>query len=40
MNKLTWREVRKSLNITPEEEAEIQLEKDLIEATIGSSQEV
>lgn len=34
MNKLTWKEVRKSLNITPEEEAEIQLEKDLIEATI------
>jgi len=34
MNKLTWKEVRESLNITPEEEAEIQLEKDLIEAAI------
>ena len=34
MNKLTWKEVRESLNITTEEEAEIQLEKDLIEATI------
>ncbi len=36
MNKkeLTWEEVRKSLNITPEEEAEIQLEKDIIQATI------
>ncbi len=31
---LTWKEVRKSLNITSEEEAEIQLEKDIIEATI------
>lgn len=36
MNKkeLIWEEVRKSLNITPEEEAEIQLEKDIIQATI------
>ena len=32
--KLTWENVRKELNITPEEEAEIQLEIDLIEATI------
>ena len=31
---LTWEEVKKSLNFTPEEEAEIQLEEDLIEATI------
>ena len=31
---LTWEEVRKNLNITPEQEAEIQLEKDLIKATI------
>lgn len=31
---LTWEEVRKKLNLTPEEEAEIQLEKDIIEATI------
>lgn len=30
----TWEEVRKSLNISPEQEAEIQLEKDIIEATI------
>lgn len=36
MNKkeLAWEEVRKSFNITPEEEAEIQLEKDIIQATI------
>ena len=37
MNKkkyLTWEEVRENLNITPEQEAEIQLEKDLIKATI------
>lgn len=33
-NELTWEEVRKNLNITPEEEAEIQLEKDIINATI------
>ena len=32
--KLTWEEVRKSLNITPEQEAEIQLEMDIIKATI------
>ena len=31
---LTWEEVKKSLNLTPEEKAEIQLEEDLIEATI------
>lgn len=31
---LTWEEVRKKLNITPEEEAEIQLEKDIIQDTI------
>ena len=34
MKELTWEEVRKNLNFTPEEEAEIQLEKDLIQATI------
>lgn len=33
-NYLTWQEVRKKLNITPEQEAQIQLEKDIIEATI------
>jgi len=31
---LLWEDVRKDLNITPEQEAEIQLEKDIIEATI------
>ena len=35
-NILTWDEVRKSLNFTPEEEAEIQIEADLIEATINA----
>ena len=33
---LTWKEVRKNLEITPEEEAEIRLEIDLIEATIAA----
>lgn len=33
---LTWKDVRKSLNITSEQEAEIQLEKDIIEATIAA----
>lgn len=31
---LTWEELRKSLSITPEEEEEIKLEMDIIEATI------
>ncbi len=31
---LTWEEVKANLNFTPEEEAEIQLEEDIIEATI------
>lgn len=31
---LTWEEVRKNLNFTPEEEAAIQLEMDLITATV------
>ena len=31
---LTWEDVKASLNFTPEEEAEIQLEEDIIEATI------
>ena len=31
---LLWEDLRKDLNITPEQEAEIQLEKDIIEATI------
>lgn len=35
MSKLkNWREVRKELNFTPEEEAEMELEKELIKATI------
>lgn len=29
-----WEEVKKKLNISPEQEAEIQLEMDIIEATI------
>lgn len=33
-NYVTWEEVRKNLNISPEQEAEIQLEMDIIEATI------
>ena len=33
---LTWEEVEKSLNITPEQEAEIQLEMDIIRATIDA----
>ena len=31
---LTWKEVRKRLNITNEEEQEIELEKEIIKATI------
>lgn len=34
MNSKSWDEVKKDLNISPEQEAEIQLEKDIIEATI------
>lgn len=30
----SWEEIEKSLNITPEQEAEIQLEMDLIKAVI------
>ena len=30
----TWEELRKELNITPEQEEEIQFEKDIIKATI------
>ena len=32
----TWKEIRKNLNIDKEQEAEIQLEKDIIEATINA----
>lgn len=31
---ISWEKVRKNLNISPEQEAEIQLEKDIIKATI------
>lgn len=31
---LTWEEVKKNLNITPEEEEEIKLEMEIMEATI------
>lgn len=33
-NYLTWKKVKENLNISPEQEAEIQLEMDIIEATI------
>ena len=33
---ISWGEVRKSLNFTPEEEAQIQLEMDIIQATIDA----
>lgn len=37
MNKeVTWNDIEKSLNFTPEEEAAIQLEVDLIQATINA----
>lgn len=37
MNKeVTWNDVEKSLNFTPEEEAAIQLEVDLIQSTIDA----
>ena len=34
----TWEDFRKTLKITPEEEAAMQLEKELIEATIKARQ--
>ena len=34
--KITWDEVRKSLELTPEEEALVQLEMDIIQATIDA----
>ncbi|MCL2354394.1 MAG: helix-turn-helix transcriptional regulator [Oscillospiraceae bacterium] len=36
MKELTWEEVKKSFNLTKEEELEIQLEMELIEATIAA----
>lgn len=33
---VSWKEVKGKLNITPEQEAEIQLEQDIIEATIAA----
>lgn len=38
-NNLEWKEFRKQLNITPEEEEQIKLEKDIIEATINARKE-
>ncbi len=38
-NELTWEEVRKSLNITPEEEEELRLERELIEMEIKAREE-
>ena len=34
MNSKSWSKVKKELDISPEQEAEIQLEEDIIEATI------
>lgn len=31
---VSWEDIRNNLNISPEQEAEIQLERDIIEATI------
>ena len=37
MNKLkNWKDVKKELNLTPEELEEIELEKDIIKATIAA----
>lgn len=36
---LTWKELRASLNVTEEEEEEIRLEMELIEATIKARKE-
>lgn len=33
---LSWNEVKKELDISPEQKAEIQLEEDIIEATIAA----
>lgn len=33
-NHLSWKQVKSELDITPEQQAEIQLEMDIIEATI------
>lgn len=35
-NHITWKQVKSELDITPEQQAEIQLEMDIIEATIGA----
>ena len=34
---VSWEETKKKLNLTPEQEAQIQLEMDIIEATIEAS---
>lgn len=36
---ISWEETKKKLKITPEQEAEIQLEMDIIEATIKARKE-
>lgn len=36
---ISWEELEKKLNITPEQEAEIRLEMDIIEATIKARKE-
>ena len=38
--KITWDEVRKSLELTPEEEALVQLEMDIIQATIDARKKI
>lgn len=35
-NHISWKQVKSELDITPEQQAEIQLEMDIIEATIGA----
>lgn len=35
----SWKEIRENLDISPEQEAEIQLEMDIIEATIEARNE-
>ena len=37
---ITWNDVEQTLNFTPEEEVAIQLEMDLIQATINTKEKV
>lgn len=39
-NELTWKEVRKSLNIKPEEEAAIQFEKDIMKRQLQQEKRI